>query len=165
MSLLGTGLEYVTEIHRRDGRIERSVDHNLLPQESVDFVAGLLRGTEAPVATWYVGLFEGNYVPDDAITAATVASLATECVAYSESTRQPWNHAYTDGVIDSLNSLATFTFPVAKRIYGAFIVSTSTKGGAGGRLLSIARFDTPKDVAAGEPLTVGAGLTLIPTTL
>lgn len=165
MSLLGTGFIYETAIRRCDGSVERAVDHNLLPEEAVGFVAGLIRATEVPTGSWYIGLFEGNYAPDATVTAATVAALATECTAYSEATRPAWNHAYDSGVIDSLNAKASFTFPTAKRIYGAFIVSTSTKGGTGGKLLSIARFDTPKDIGAGEVFDVAAALTLIPTSL
>lgn len=165
-SLLGTGFTYTTEIQRHDGRVERAEDHNLLPQEAIDFVAGLLRGSEAAIGNWYVGLFESNTVPDAAFKAADLPSLLTECTAYDEATRPAWTHSY-DGkaVIDSLGNKATFTFNQAKRIYGAFIVSTSTKGGSGGRLLSIARFASPKDIDAGEPFTLAAGLTLIPTSL
>lgn len=165
-SLLGAGFAYATEIHRRDGTIERAVDHNLLPQESVDFIAGLLRGTAAPIGTWYVGLFEGNYVPVSGAKASDLPSVIVECTAYSEGARPEWVHSY-DGaaVIDSLNNKATFTFSSAKRVYGAFIISTSTKGGNTGLILSIARFSSPKDIEAGEPFTVAAGLTLIPTEL
>ncbi len=165
MSLLGKGFTYHTTIRRADGTLEQASDHNLLPTEAVDFVAGLLRGTEQPVTNWYIGLFEGNYVPDAAVTAATLAALATECISYSETTRPGWSISYAGGVLDSLNAKASFTFPAAKRVYGAFLVSTSTKGGVGGKLLSIARFDTPKDIGAGEAFDVAASLTLIPTAL
>lgn len=163
-SILGHGFQYHGEIVRLDGSREAFVDHNLLPQVAVDHIAGLIRGTVSTIGTWYVGLFEANYVP---VSGATAADLpAIECVTYSEATRPEWVEAY-DGVsvIDSLASKATFTFTASKRVYGAFLVSASTKGGNTGTLLSIARFSQPKDIDSGEVFTVAAGLTLIPTSL
>lgn len=165
-SILGTGFQYHTEIHRLDGSVESAVDHNLLPQEAVTFIAGLLRNTEAPIGTWYIGLFEGNYVPDKNATAAILQSTIVECTAYTEGTRPEWTHAFDgNSLIDNLNARATFTFNADKRVYGAFLISASGKGGTTGRLLSIARFSQPKDISAGEPFTVAAGITLIPTDL
>lgn len=163
-SILGHGFQYSGEIVRLDGSREAFTDHNLLPQVAVDHIAGLIRGSASPIATWYVGLFEANYVPVAGVTAADLPAI--ESSAYSEATRPAWTNVY-DGsaVIDSLASKATFTFNASKRIYGAFLVSTSTKGGSTGTLLSIARFASPKDIDAGEVFTVAAGLTLIPTSL
>ena len=138
----------------------------MTPQESIDFVAGLIRGTATPNATWYVGLFENNYVPDSTSSAAMIPATIVECTAYSEATRPVWNAAY-DGVtnLDNLASKAQFTFTAAKRVYGAFVVSTSAKGSSSGRLLYIARFSSPKDVSAGEVFNVAAVFPLIPTSL
>lgn len=163
-SILGHGFQYTGEILRLDGSRESFTDHNLLPQVAVDHIAGLIRGSTSPIANWYVGLFEANYVPVSTVTAADLTAI--ECTTYSEATRPAWVESY-DGsaVIDSLANKATFTFTASKRIYGAFLVSTSTKGGNTGTLLSIARFSQPKDIDAGEVFTVAAGLTLIPTSL
>ncbi|MNC23118.1 hypothetical protein D3C75_711330 [compost metagenome] len=165
-SILGTGFRYDTEIIKPDGRVIADVDFNLLPQVSIDHIAGLIRGTASPIGSWYVGLFEGNYVPTSGVTSADLPATAVECTAYSESARPAWTNAY-DGVsvIDSLAAKATFTLTIAKRVYGAFLVSAATKGGNTGLILSIARFASPKDIDAGEVFTVAAGLTLIPTSL
>jgi hypothetical protein len=165
-SILGTGFRYDTEIIKPDGRIIADVDFNLLPQVAVDHIAGLLRGTASPIGSWYIGLFEGNYVPTSGVTAADLPATVVECTAYSEAARPAWTHAY-DGVsvIDSLAAKAAFTFTSSKRVYGAFIISSATKGGNTGTLLSIARFNSPKDIDAGEVFTVAAGITLIPTSL
>lgn len=138
----------------------------MTPQPSIDFVAGLIRGTVAPNATWYVGLFENNYVPDSTSKAADIPATIVECTAYSEATRPVWNVAY-DGVtnLDNLASKAQFTFTSAKRVYGAFVASTSAKGSGSGLILYIARFASPKDVSAGEVFNVAAVFPLIPTSL
>ena len=140
---------------------------NLMPQESIDHVAGLIRGSgPTPISSWFIGLFENNYMPTSGVTAADLPGVVGECTAYDEATRQGWVNTY-DGVsvIDNTLSLATFTMNATKRIYGAFIVSSSVKGGNTGLTLSIARFDSPRDVVAGTEFGVGALLTLIPTTL
>ncbi len=164
MSVLGTGFRYDSEIVAPDGEILRFTDFNLLPQVSIDLIAGLLRGTATPIGSWYMGLFENNYVPDSSVTAADLPGVVGECTAYSQATRPAWTHAY-DGVavIDNLASKATFTMNADKTIYGAFIVSSSVKAGNTGALLSIARFSTAKALPAGSQFTLAAGLTLVPT--
>ena len=56
-----------------------------------------------------------------------------------------------------------FTLNADKRVYGAFIVSSSTKGSGSGLLLSIARFAVPRDLPSGTEFAVTAGITLVPT--
>lgn len=164
-SLLGRGFWYDCEVIAPDGEIITFEDHNLLPQVSVDFVAGLLRATVSPIGNWYVGIFENNYVPDGSVTAADLPGVVGECTAYSQTARPTWQHQY-DGisVIDNLAAKAEFTMTSAKRIYGAFLVSSSTKAGNTGILLSIARFSTAKDVDSGATFTVAAGITLVSAT-
>lgn len=163
MSILGTGFRYDVEIIAPDGEVLTFTEHNLLPQVGVDFVANLILATTSPIGSWYVGIFEGNFVPTPATTAADLPGI--ECTAYTEAARPTWVPAY-DGVslISNDANKATFTMNAAKRIYGAFLVSSSTKAGNSGTLLSIARFTSPKDVDVGSAFGVTAGLTLIPTT-
>ena len=165
MSVLGHGFRYDGEIITPDGEIITFSDHNLLPQVSTDFIAGLLRGTATPIGSWYLGLFENNYVPTSGVTAADLPGVVGECTAYDGATRQVWNHAY-DGVsaIENLASKATFTINAAKTVYGAFIVSSSVKAGNTGTLLSIARFSSAKTLDIGMQFSLAAGITLIPTT-
>lgn len=168
-SILGTGLKYGLYVRNAAGQWVQDGPPmcNLMPQESVDHVAGLIRGSGAtPISTWYMGLFENNYVPTSAVTAADLPGVVGECLAYDEVTRPSWDHQYDDvSIIDNTLSLATFTFNATKRVYGAFIVSSSTKGGNTGLILSIARFTTPRDLESGMEFGVGGVLTLIPTSL
>lgn len=162
-SILGTGFRYDIEIVAPDGEIITFTDHNLMPQVSIDFVANLLLAQTSPIGSFYVGIFEGNYVPTSATTAADLPSI--ECTAYTEASRPVWTPTY-DGVslISNEASKAVFTINAAKRLYGAFLVSSSTKAGNSGTLLSIARFSSPKDVDVGSSFGATLGLTLIPTT-
>lgn len=163
-SILGTGLRYDITIKYPDGRVESFVEHNLLPQVAVDHIASLIRGAGAtPISSWYVGIFENNYVPTNSVTAADLPGVVGESVAYSEATRPAWVDSYNGiSVIDNVASKAVFTFTADKTIYGGFIVSTNTKGGNTGLLLSIARFSTPKVVPTGAEFSVSATLTLTP---
>lgn len=163
-SLLGTGFRYDCEIITPSGEIIQSTDFNILPQVSVDHIAGLIRGDgTTPISAWYVGLFEANVVPDATYTAANLPAI--ESTAYSDATRPVWTDAYDSvSVIDNLANKAVFTFTAAKVIYGAFIVASSVKAGNTGVLLSIARFNTPKTLDIGTQFSVAAGITLVPTT-
>jgi hypothetical protein len=160
-SVLGTGLLYTFTLTHPDGTVERWEQHNLLPQAAVNHMAGLMRGTSSIIANWYLGLFEGNYVPTLDFTSALLQSTAVECTTYSQASRPAWSVSY-DGVssLDNLASEATFTFTADKTVRGAFVVSSATKAGASGLVLSIARFDADKIVSNGSVLSVGAGITL-----
>lgn len=165
MSMLGTGLVYTVELVKNGEVVDRSVEHNILPQQSVDHIASLIRGAgAAPISNWYLGLFENNYVPDSSVKASDLQLTVGESQAYDELDRQLWDNAY-DGtaLIANASAVAEFTMNATKTIYGAFIVSSATKGSTGGVLLSIARFSTAKSVDAGTVLRITAGLTLTPT--
>jgi hypothetical protein len=159
--------EYTPEIVYPDGRIDvGETVRNIIPQAGVDHVVGLIKGDVAPIANWYVGVFQGNYTPTSGTTSGDLQTSAQESQAYEEATRPLWQNAYDGvGVIDNIANRAVFTFNAARTIYGAFIVSNSVKGGNTGLLLSIARFASPRSVDVGAQLRVAAGLTLVPTNL
>ena len=166
-TILGRGFQY--SLYVRDANGEWVQDgppvFNLIPQAGIDYTAGLMFGTGAsPISSWYMGLIEANFVPDASFTSATLPTI--ECQSYAEATRPAFSHVY-DGVsvVSNAGSLATFTMNADKRVYGAFIVSSSTKGGNSGLTLSIARFTTPRDLVAGTEFGVGGVLTYIPTSL
>lgn len=164
-SILGTGFRYDGRIVQPNGEVIEFTEYNLLPQDSIDFIAGLIRASLTPIGSWYLGLFEANYVPTSSVKASDLPGVVGECVAYAETSRPTWQHAYdSHSVIDNLASQATFTLTQDKRVYGAFIVSSNVKGGNTGTLLSIARFSTATDLKAGAVFTLAAGLTLVPAT-
>lgn len=160
-SLCSLGFVYHSEVVSPEGIILSSqVDHNLLPQVSIDFIASLLRGVGSPISTWYVGLFESNYVPTSATTAADLPTI--ESTAYTQASRPVWNNTY-DGVqlITNFDNPAIYTFNADKTLYGGFLVSNSTKGGNSGTLLSIARFGSPRDVPAGSEFRLRVSISLV----
>lgn len=102
---------------------------------------------------WYIGLFEGDYTPTGAETAANIATLATECTSFSQATRpQAVFGAPAAGSTDNAAGLSTWTFTANKTIYGAFLISSNVKAGTGGKNMVAVRFPNPRTVEAGESM-------------
>lgn len=138
----------------RDGKvIEQFEDHNLVVNEGLDSLINIMLHAGTQITSWYIGLFEGNYTPVATVTAATIASAATESTAYNETTRQLYNNAASSGqsTTNSANK-ATFTINATKTMYGAFLISNSTKSGTTGTLFAAAAFSTAKSVVSGDQL-------------
>ena len=105
-------------------------------------------------ATWYLGLTDGTPTVNVADTAASHAGW-TEVTAYDESARQAWTaNAAASGAIDNSGSEAVFTISTnSTTIGGAFMISSSTKGGTTGILYAVGPF-------SGGDLTLNDGSTL-----
>jgi hypothetical protein len=71
----------------------------------------------------------------------------------TKTTRQAYVEAAAAAkVTTNAASKATFTFNATKTLYGAFLISDSTKGGTSGTLLAAAKFAAPKGVVATDQL-------------
>ena len=163
-SQLPLGFVYHFELLSPDGDlIDSWTQRNLVPTEGLDYASAAMFGDVAPIGTWYVGLFSNNYVPVAGTKASDIPTSVQEFTGYSEAARPVWQRVTSAGVSTNNANRAAFTLTAPARLYGGFLVSTSTKGGGTGTLLSIARFDSPHDVQAGATLRVRAELSLIPT--
>lgn len=160
--ILIPGVVYDFELTGPRGAVGHWSVHNLVPQEAIDYFANLVLGTGGVVADWYLGVFENDYVPTAATTAAILPTTIGETSAYDELTRPEWQAVY-DGTfrLDNTANRAEFTFNQDKTLYGSFLVSDATKLSGSGRLLSIARYPSPKQIESGSVLRVRAGLELI----
>lgn len=140
--------------HVRDGEvIDEETFDNLVTNEGIDHILNTVFHGGTPVTTWYLGLFEGNYTPVATVTGATITSASTESTAYDESTRVAFDEAAASGqAITNAASKATFTMNATKTIYGAFLVSNSTKSATTGVVMSAARFGTSKAVVDDDQL-------------
>lgn len=145
--------EYHGQIIRDGQVIDEWTDKNLCVDEGLNNLLNVMFAGSTQTATWYLGLFEGNYTPVASVTAATITAASTECIAYDEATRPAFvEAAAASKSITNSASKATFTFNATKTIYGAFLVSTSTKSGTTGTLFSAARFGSAKSVVAADQL-------------
>jgi len=144
---------YQGQIIRAGEVVDEFEDHNLVVNEGLNNLLSVYFNGGGQTTTWYMGVFEGNYTPVATVTAATIASAATETTAYVSGTRPEYVEAAPSSQsITNSASRASFVFNATKTIYGAFLVSTSTKGGTSGVLFSAARFSASKAVESGDEL-------------
>lgn len=155
------GVNYTIEVIRGGAVVDSETVHNLMPEEGRNHAVSVITKGATQVPTWYIGLFEGNYVPVDADKAATFPTVATECTAYLPATRVEFNEgAVAAGTVDNTAARAEFTFTGAKTVYGAFLVSAQAKGAVTGVLMSAARFTAPKVLQIDDVLRVTASFSL-----
>jgi hypothetical protein len=154
--------------HIRDGKvIDTWQEPNLVVDEGLNYALDAAFSGGSPITSWYVGLFKNNYSPIAANVAATFpgAGVANEATTeYSESTRPAWTEAgVTSKVITNTASPAVFTFASAIVIYGAFLVSSSTKGGTSGKLAAASKFAASRSMQIADVLNVTYALTISST--
>lgn len=125
-------------------------DNNILPTEGLTYLMSLL-GAGSKLATWYIALYAGAITPGAGLTAATFASVTSEITStsegYTSATRPAWvpGTAAASG-IDNNASPTTFTIATASTltINGVAMLSSATRGGTSGVLISSARFANPR---------------------
>ena len=155
------GVNYTIEVIRGGAVVDSETVHNLMPEEGRNHAVSVITKGTTQVPTWYIGLFEGNYVPVDSDKASTFPTSATECTAYLPATRVEFvEGAVAAGVVENTASRAEFTATAAKTIYGAFLVSAQAKGAITGVLMSAARFTAPKALQIDDVLRVTASFSL-----
>jgi len=150
--VLGNGRYYGELI--REGRVidEFEID-NIVVNQGLNYMLGVSLHGDTQYSSWYMGLFEGNYTPVAADTAASIASNSTETTAITSSTRPAWTpSAASAQSISNSSNRAVFTFNATKNLYGAFIISDSVIGGTSGVLFSAARFANVRPVQNGDQL-------------
>ena len=141
--------------------LDRETVHNLTPTEGENHILNVVVKGAAPITSWYVMIYEGNYTPLASDTGATFPASATECTGYVESARQAFvPGTVVAGAVDNSASPANFTSNANKTIYGLAIVSASAKGATAQTLLSAVKFATAKNFDAGTLLRVTGGLAL-----
>lgn len=146
-SKLLLGGKYTGQIIRAGQVIDEWEDHNLVVNEGLNSILDIMFRGSTQIPTWYVGVFEGNYTPLSTVTAATITAASTECTAYASATRPEYVEAAAAAqVTTNAASRASFVFNATKTIYGAFLVSNSTKSSTAGTLFSAARFASAKNV-------------------
>jgi hypothetical protein len=129
--------------------------HNLVVNEGLNHALDVLFHGTSAVDPWYVALFEDNHTVVAGDTYAVPGY--TECTAYDEATRQAYVEAAASGqsITNSANR-AVFTMSATKTVYGAAIVSVSTKGdtAGGGVLWCAAKFSSSKAVNDDDTLEI-----------
>ena len=135
-------------------------DPNIVVNEGLDYVLNVAYRNQAAIASWYIGIFEGNYTPLATDTAANIAANSTESTAYDEATRQAWTIvAPSSQQLTNTASKATFTINASITTYGAFLASDSAKSGTSGTLNSASRFAASRSLVATDELLITYSIT------
>jgi hypothetical protein len=149
---------YTTSVNGED----EHVDYNLLPTEGIAYLLNTGLAGNAQIANWYVAVYSGAVSPAASWTAANFSANATEITSntegYSNPTRPQWTPgAVAGGVIGNLASRATFNIVCSTTITisGAAVLSSNTKGGTTGTLISATRYASARVVNNGDTFAVG----------
>lgn len=155
------GFNWSAEAVNQQGQVIDSwSQHNLIPDEGISFLMRAPFGDASPTANFYCGLFKGSYIPTKASKAADIPSIG-EYVNYVEAERPLWDKSFNSNTYSNTANKAVFTFTEDQSINGFFLVSSEIKGSANGVLLSIVRFNSPKQITTGIELKVMANLSYI----
>lgn len=155
---------YFTYEHIRNGEvIDTWQEPNLVVDEGINYALDAAFSGGTPITTWYVGVYKNNYTPIAGNVASTFAGagVANEANSeYNEATRPTWTEAGVSAKsITNSASPATFTFNTTVTIYGAFLISNSTKGGTTGTLAAASKFSASRSMLAADVLNVTYTLT------
>jgi hypothetical protein len=141
-----------------DGREKwRDKAENIVVDEGLNYILGILFNGDTPSDPWYIGLTDGapSFAAGDTLSGAH--SGWSEVTAYSEGSRQEFmDNAVSSQSVDNSGSLASFSVNAdGTTIGGAFLADDNTAGGTSGKLLSGAAFSGgDKQADSGDTLEV-----------
>ena len=151
-----------TYAHRvNDGPWEYST--NLIPDEGLNLILGWVVNTSGLVSTWYMALYQNAYTPLPALDAGNFAGTAGENTSTTEGYTEANRVAWVPDAIDTVNTEVTndtttadFTIATATTVVmnGAALLSTNTRGGTTGSLLSASRFAAARNLSNGDTFSV-----------
>jgi len=148
--------------HYRGGQlISSGQSHNKVVNEGLDHLlsVGFNDGTKIPA--WYIGIYTGTYTPIAGEVAANIAANAVETSSYTETTRPVWNEAAPSGQsITNTASRSIYTMSADQTVLGAFLISSSQKGGAAGLLMSVSNFPAARILKSGDVFLVGYSINI-----
>lgn len=139
---------------------------NLVPTQGLNHIIDVVLRNQSQNAAWYVGLIDNAGF--SAIAAGDTAAQIggsngwSESTAYDEAVRQTLTlDAAAAGESDNEGNEAVFTCSTNSTVIkGAFVVSSSTKGGTAGTLFGAAAFGTTKSLDDNDTLTVTVTVTV-----
>ena len=149
--LIGKG-RYTGKILRKGMVIEEWEDDNLIVNQGLDNILAVMFTGASQSASWYLAPYTGNYTPVATDTAASIVNNATECTAYTASTRVPFTGVESNQNVSNAQAAASFTFNATATIYGAFLTNSSAQGSTSGILFSAAQFSSAKNVVNNDQL-------------
>ena len=133
-------------------------DGNIVVDQGLNHILDSTLSGAAQLSSWYIGIYKNNYTVLSTDSASNIASAASEVVAttdVAETVREIWTDAGASGkAITNSASPASYTANASISVYGAFLISNNTIGGATGTLMAGAKFTAVRNLAATDVLNV-----------
>ncbi|OOR87007.1 hypothetical protein LP109_05535 [Moraxella bovis] len=140
---------------------------NLVTDEGLTHILNVAFGTTPKPQAYYVALYGASATPQANWTAQNFASTASEIVSMSEgynsATRPKWTPENTSSnSIDSIKSAAVFNIVTDSTltVQGAGLLTSATKGGTDGVLVSAIKFNAPRTFQNGDVYEIGYRISL-----
>lgn len=153
----------IFSFNANDGRGE-VLQPNLVTTEGCNYLLATGIGAGSQSTVFYIAPFSGNVSIVDTLTAATFASTVTELTTqYSEATRPVFTESVpANKALDNTANPAIITAATTNvSIWGAGILSASTKGATTGVCLAAAKYATARTLPSiGDTLGIKYSLTL-----
>lgn len=161
-SSVSVGGVFTVECYDAAGQLKwKDEFHNLVVKQGLKDMNDKYFTGSGYTAAWYIGLINNSPTPalspDD--TAASHAGW-TEFAGYSQANRPTLSFGASTSDDPSVitTSAAVFSITSTATIYGAFVVSSNTKGGTSGVLFSEGAFAATRSVVNGDTLNVSYSL-------
>lgn len=147
---------------------EWNVTKNLIVTEGLVHILNVALGSTAKPAGYYLALFAASSTPTSDWTAATFAGVASEITSntegYTATSRPQWKpiNATTTAAIDNMTQAASVTIATASTltVQGAAMLTSSTKGGTTGALISATKYPAARVFQNGDVFDIGYRLSL-----
>ena len=163
----GQGITAKGEYYDRINGGEWTRTENLIPTEGLAHILNVALGTTPKPASYHLALFSAAAQPAANWTAASFASTASEIVSmtegYSAATRPTWTPAKTStNSIDNMAAVAKVTMKTASSltVQGAAMLTSSSKGGTTGALISASKYASPRVFQDGDTYEIGYRISL-----
>lgn len=163
----GKGITAKGEYFDRINGGEWTRTENLIPTEGLAHILNVALGTTPKPASYHLALFSAAAQPAANWTAASFATTASEIVSstegYSSATRPTWTPANTStNSIDNMAAVAKVTMKTASSltVQGSAMLTSSTKGGTTGALISASKYATPRVFQDGDTYEIGYRISL-----
>lgn len=165
----GGGITAKGEYYDRINGSEWECTGNLIPTEGLAHILNVALGTTPKPASYHLALFSAAAQPAANWTAASFATTASEIVSmtegYSSATRPTWTPTNTaTNSIDNMAvaNVAKVTMKTASSltVQGAAMLTSNTKGGTTGALISAAKYASPRVFQDGDTYEIGYRISL-----
>jgi hypothetical protein len=140
---------------------------NLIVTEGINHILDVYFGATSKASAFYLAPFSGSATPAASWNASNFASNATEITStsegYEETTRQQASFGTAaSGAIDNYASKAAFTIATASQltVKGLGLLTTNTRGGTSGKLVSAVKFSVDRVLNDGDIWEAGYQATL-----